>query len=114
MRSFGIDAVTALHLPATGDDGRWCVWFLDAGSRSWARFDYRPETRRWLVHQFGPRRLWDEITAAHQKWDQLGRPPVTQWRFTVTLDEQRVELTGTIGRSRTRPAHARPAQIDQA
>ena len=25
------------YIPATGDDGCWCVWFLDAGTRSWAR-----------------------------------------------------------------------------
>ena len=40
--------------------------------------DYQPRTRRWPVHQFGPRRLWDEVVTAYQKWDQLGRPPVTR------------------------------------
>lgn len=83
------------YQPATGDDGRWCVWFLDADARSWARFDYQPDTRRWPVHQFGPRRLWDEITAAYHRWDHAGRPPVAQWRFTVTPDGQCVELTST-------------------
>ncbi len=40
---------------AAGRDGdHWWVWFLDPGSRSWARFDYQPDTRRWPVHQFGP------------------------------------------------------------
>ncbi|MGH3803721.1 MAG: hypothetical protein ACRDTD_27035, partial [Pseudonocardiaceae bacterium] len=86
------------YVPATGDDGHWCVWFLDPGSRSWARFDYQPQTRQWPVHQFGPRRLWDEVTAAYQKWDQLGRPPVAHWRFTRTPDEQQVDVghSGTI------------------
>ncbi|MGH3536968.1 MAG: methyltransferase domain-containing protein [Pseudonocardiaceae bacterium] len=77
---------------ATGDDDRWCVWFLDAGSRSWARFDYQPDTRRWPVRQFGPRRLFDEVTAAYQRWDHAGRPAVTRWRFILTPDGQRVEL----------------------
>ena len=45
------------YIPATGEDGCWCVWFLDAETRSWARFDYQPGARRWSVHQFGPRRL---------------------------------------------------------
>jgi hypothetical protein len=89
------------YVPATGDDGRRCVWFLGAGSRSWARFDYQPDTRRWPVHQFGPRRLWDEVITAYQRWEQAGRPRVEQWRFTVTPDGQRVELTGT-----TRHEHA--------
>jgi protein-L-isoaspartate O-methyltransferase len=79
-------------IPATEEDGCWCVWFLDAGTRSWARFDYVPETRRWPVHQFGPRRLWDEITAAYRHWEDLGRPAATSWRFTITPDQQRVEL----------------------
>jgi protein-L-isoaspartate(D-aspartate) O-methyltransferase len=81
--------------PANGEDDRWCVWFLDPDSRSWARFDYQPKTRRWPVHQFGPRRLWDEVTAAYHRWEHAGRPPATQWCFTITPDEQRVELPGT-------------------
>ncbi|MGQ0719243.1 MAG: methyltransferase domain-containing protein [Pseudonocardiales bacterium] len=81
------------YLPATDDDDRWCVWFLDAASRSWARFDYQPQTRRWPVHQFGPRRLWDEITAAYQEWDQLGQPPATRWKFSLTPHGQHVMLT---------------------
>jgi len=77
---------------ATGEDDRWRVWFLDAGSRSWARFDYQPDADRWPVQQFGPRRLFNEVTAAYQRWDHAGRPSVTQWRFILTPDGQRVEL----------------------
>jgi protein-L-isoaspartate(D-aspartate) O-methyltransferase len=77
---------------ATGDDDRWRVWFLDAGSRSWARFDYQPDADRWPVQQFGPRRLFDEVTAAYQRWDHAGRPSVTRWRFILTPNGQRVEL----------------------
>jgi protein-L-isoaspartate(D-aspartate) O-methyltransferase len=80
---------------ATGDDGRWCVWFLDPDTRSWARFDYQPGAQRWPVHQFGPRRLFDEVAIAYHRWDHAGRPPVAQWRFVVTPDGQRVELTAT-------------------
>jgi protein-L-isoaspartate O-methyltransferase len=83
------------YVPATGDDGCWCVWFLDSTTRSWARFDYQPGAERWPVHQFGPRRLWDEATAAYQWWDNAGRPPATQWRFIITADNQDVELVNT-------------------
>lgn len=80
------------YKPTTGDDDRWSVWFLDPGSRSWARFDHQPGLRRWPVYQFGPRRLFDEVTAAYHRWDHAGRPPITQWRFMITSDGQRVEL----------------------
>jgi protein-L-isoaspartate(D-aspartate) O-methyltransferase len=83
------------YQPATGDDDRWCVWFLDPTSRSWARFDNQPDTRRWPVQQFGPRRLFDEVTTAYRRWDHAGRPPVTRWRVTVTPDGQRVQLPGS-------------------
>ncbi len=78
----------------------WCAWFLDPGFRSWARFDYQPGSRRWPVHQFGPRRLFNEVAAAYHQWEHAGRPPVTRWRFTLTPEGQRVELTGTTQTSR--------------
>jgi protein-L-isoaspartate O-methyltransferase len=82
------------YQPATGDDNHWSVWFLDVCSRSWARFDYQPGSRHWPVHQFGPRRLWDELTAAYHYWDHAGRPAAARWRFTITSQGQRVKLTG--------------------
>ncbi|HXT44734.1 MAG TPA: hypothetical protein VN748_11580 [Pseudonocardiaceae bacterium] len=89
------------YAPAPTDEGRWWVWFLDPTSRFWARFDYQPETRRWPVHQFGPRRLYVEVATAYPCWDQAGRPPVTQWRFTITPDGQRVPLAGITGHEHT-------------
>ena len=84
-----------VYEPTPSDDDRWCVWFLDPTTRSWARFDYQSDTQRWPVHQFGPRRLFDEVSAAYHRWDHAGQPPATQWRFTITPDGQRVELTDT-------------------
>jgi hypothetical protein len=60
---------------------------------SWARFNYQPGTQRWPVHQFGSRRLFDEVSAAYHQWDHAGRPPVTRWHFTITPDGQQVQLT---------------------
>jgi protein-L-isoaspartate(D-aspartate) O-methyltransferase len=81
-----------IYEPTPGDDDRWRAWFLDPTTRSWARFDYQPDTQRWPVHQFGPRRLFDELTAAYHRWDHAGQPPATRWRFTITPDGQQVEL----------------------
>jgi len=81
------------YTPTADDDDRWCVWFLDPSSRSWARFDHQPHTRHWPVHQFGPRRLWDEVIAAYRRWEHAGRPAVTRWRFTITPDKQQIQLT---------------------
>lgn len=78
-------------VPAIDEDGRWCVWFLDPDTRSWARFDYQPGVSRWPVSQFGPRRLWDEITSAYHHWTHLGGPAATDWRFTITPQHQHVE-----------------------
>ncbi|MGH3866908.1 MAG: methyltransferase domain-containing protein [Pseudonocardiaceae bacterium] len=85
------------YLPAANPDADdlWCVWFLDATSRSWARFDYHPDTQRWPVHQSGPRRLWDEIEAAYQRWNHAGQPPVEQWRVTITPHDQHLDLATT-------------------
>jgi protein-L-isoaspartate(D-aspartate) O-methyltransferase len=93
--TIGFEVAGCHWVYAPGDDDRWCVWFLDPSSRSWARFDYQPGVRRWPIHQFGPRRLFDEVAAAYHRWDHAGRPPVVQWRITVTPDGQRVELTST-------------------
>ncbi len=91
--SFQVPGCHWKYEAAPGDDGRWCVWFLDPDTRSWARFNYQPGTQRWPVHQFGSRRLFDEVSAAYHQWDHAGRPPVTRWHFTITPDEQRVQLT---------------------
>ncbi|MEV0777267.1 methyltransferase domain-containing protein [Streptomyces sp. NPDC050428] len=51
---------------------------------SWATVDYDGHSAdRFTVTQAGPRRLWDEITAAHSRWETLGRPSVDQYGLTV-------------------------------
>lgn len=94
------------YVPTTNDDGHWYLWFLDSTTRSWARFTYQPDTKRWPVHQFGPRQLWDEVTAAYQWWDQTGRPPATQWRFTITANKQDVELISAVPQAPAQHADA--------
>ncbi|MGH3869380.1 MAG: methyltransferase domain-containing protein [Pseudonocardiaceae bacterium] len=76
--------------------GTGVFWLLDFGSRSWAKLTHTtPDASdgEFPVHQHGPRQLWDEIHAAHQWWVDHGKPDVDRWRFTVTRQAQRIELT---------------------
>ncbi|MGW3046210.1 hypothetical protein ACWC9T_41005 [Kitasatospora sp. NPDC001159] len=38
--------------------------------------------------QYGPRRLWDEVAAAHRWWEDHGRPTPERFGLTVTADRQ--------------------------
>ncbi|QHY96288.1 Protein-L-isoaspartate O-methyltransferase [Streptomyces sp. S4.7] len=76
--------------------GAWFAWdasgehaparldVADDTGPSWATVDYDGQhADRFTVTQAGPRRLWDEITAAHTRWESLGRPSVDQYGLTV-------------------------------
>jgi methyltransferase of ATP-grasp peptide maturase system len=66
--------------PIGFDPGTGHQHWLLTGSGSWACLDTATRT----VEQYGPDRLWDELEAAHQQWQQLGKP--TRDRFGVTVD----------------------------
>lgn len=75
--------------------GRGIQWFLDPWSRSWASLTYTEpdaDQEEFLIRQFGPRKLWDEVEGAYHWWVDSGSPAADQWRFTVTAEGQRVEL----------------------
>ncbi|MET9553363.1 methyltransferase domain-containing protein [Streptomyces sp. NPDC006645] len=56
----------------------------DETGPSWATVDYDGHhADRFTVAQAGPRRLWDEITTAYARWENLGRPGVDQYGLTV-------------------------------
>ncbi|MGH3767472.1 MAG: hypothetical protein ACRDTX_20350 [Pseudonocardiaceae bacterium] len=83
------------YWPYDEQDGRAVLWLLDFESRSWAKLTHStPDTSdsEFPVRQHGPRRLWDEVHAAHQWWVDHRRPGIDRWCFTVTADDQRVEL----------------------
>lgn len=82
------------YLPSSDPDSNdGTLRLVDHGSGSWARLDYNHDGGPpYPVRQFGPRRLWDEVQAAHRWWVQRGRPGTDRWRFTVTPDGQRIEL----------------------
>lgn len=56
----------------------------DPTTESWATATLNPSRGRYTVAQDGPRRLWDEICAAHSWWLDQGQPVFT--RFGVTAD----------------------------
>jgi protein-L-isoaspartate O-methyltransferase len=58
-------------------------WYLDPGTGSRAHW-HRLPFGRLRVDQYGPRRLWDELQAAHRWWVDAGRPPACDWTVTAT------------------------------
>lgn len=69
------------------------LWLTDHDSQSWARlYDNHDNGAPYPVRQYGPRRLWDEVEAAHTWWAEQGRPDAERWRFTGTPQGQRIEL----------------------
>ncbi|HEY3895329.1 MAG TPA: methyltransferase domain-containing protein [Pseudonocardiaceae bacterium] len=75
-------------------------WLLDFESRSWAKLIHvTPDASEaeFRVHQYGPRRLWDEVHTAHQWWMNHGKPAIDCWRFAVAPQCQHVELVGPPG-----------------
>jgi protein-L-isoaspartate(D-aspartate) O-methyltransferase len=85
------------YFPYDPDDDVGELWFLDPWSGSWAsHFHVTPDCRdeEFSVRQRGPRRLWDEIRAAHTWWTEQGRPNEQDWLFTVTTNEQSIEWAG--------------------
>lgn len=66
---------------------------VDHDSRSWARLYYHHDNGApYPIHQYGPRKLWDEVEAAHTWWVAQDKPGADRWRFTVTPQGQRIEL----------------------
>jgi protein-L-isoaspartate(D-aspartate) O-methyltransferase len=83
------------YFPYDPDDGTGELWFLDPWSGSWASHVHiTPDCSddEFKVRQRGPRRLWDEIAAAHAWWTEQGRPDEQDWTFTVHATEQSIKL----------------------
>lgn len=67
------------------------LWLLDPGSRSWASVGLDGSADH-EVEQAGPRRLFDEVEAAHRWWVDAGTPHVADWLVTVTPAGQEIRL----------------------
>ncbi|MFF3110222.1 methyltransferase domain-containing protein [Kitasatospora sp. NPDC057904] len=69
--------------PAEGVADR--LWIASTDRSSWAAVDHDGSDEDvFTVHQRGPRRLWDEIEAAHRWWIANGRPGPERFGLTVT------------------------------
>ncbi|MBP2322282.1 methyltransferase of ATP-grasp peptide maturase system [Kibdelosporangium banguiense] len=75
-----------LDLPDVHAAGAASCVLLAHPDGSWVRHDME------FVVQGGPRRLWDEIEAAYQKWHTLGEPRRARFGITVTPDTQNLWL----------------------
>jgi protein-L-isoaspartate(D-aspartate) O-methyltransferase len=80
--------VSADHYP----DHYARLWFVDPVTNSWANLVHQPHSSTYLVHQSGPRNLWEEIETAYHWWCQAERPGPERWRITVTPEGQHVTL----------------------
>jgi methyltransferase of ATP-grasp peptide maturase system len=91
---FDDKALFVAQLAAPGAQHGWAGDILtlhdvDTGSHA----DVRPSpVRRWVVHQYGPHRLWDEVEKAIVTWQEAGRPHQSGFGLTVTQDGQQVWL----------------------
>ncbi|MGK5546007.1 methyltransferase domain-containing protein [Streptomyces sp. URMC 127] len=66
------------------EDGRRAVWLYGLSDTSWAAAVFHNGRKQAKVYQSGPRRLWDELEAAHQWWESRGNPGYD--RFGLTVD----------------------------
>jgi protein-L-isoaspartate(D-aspartate) O-methyltransferase len=75
-----------------GDPYHYVLWLTDSASGSWASLTHERGAKTYPVRQHGPRRLWDEVAAAHAWWVAAGRPAYTRFGLTVSPTDQTVWL----------------------
>jgi SAM-dependent methyltransferase len=75
------------------------VWFYGLADLSWACVMFRDGERHASVWQSGPRRLWDEVTDAHQWWKDRGSPDLTRFGLTAGAYGQHAWLDGPANES---------------
>ncbi|WP_241255863.1 rRNA adenine N-6-methyltransferase family protein [Candidatus Protofrankia californiensis] len=67
-------------------DGTEILRVSHFASGSWASFSSGTDEHE--VRQYGPRRLWDELEAAYDRWLRAGRPDHTRFGATITPEGQ--------------------------
>lgn len=71
-------AVPAWRFGMRSHRGDRCVWVSATDGASWARV-YADR-----VEQGGPRRVWNELTAARRWWEEQGKPGAAEFGLTVS------------------------------
>ena len=92
-----------LLVEAEDDSGEATLWVLADDRSSWAAVDFVPDRETCEVGQYGPRRLWDEVEAAHRSWARLGSPGRNRAGLSVTGEAECVWLDTPAKVVRTRP-----------
>ncbi|WP_254705849.1 methyltransferase domain-containing protein [Streptomyces vilmorinianum] len=63
------------------------LWVATTDAASWAAVDWDGHSDdRFTVWQYGPRRLWNEVEAAHDWWTHAGRPAPDRFGLTTLPD----------------------------
>jgi protein-L-isoaspartate(D-aspartate) O-methyltransferase len=86
-----------LGLDETGGSGEATLWLVETApgaitDGSWAVVEYAPGLEEYQVEQYGPRRLWDEVSSAYRWWLTRGRPGRHRYGYTVADDGQHIWL----------------------
>ena len=96
--------------PATGQPGDA---FLATPDGSWCEISVHPDGGGREVWQGGPRKLWDQIEAADQRWSHLGQPGWERFGLTVTEQGHTVWLDAADG-DHSWPLPRRPVSQDSS
>ncbi|MBW5485131.1 methyltransferase domain-containing protein [Streptomyces bambusae] len=63
------------------------LWLATTDATSWAAVDVAGGREdRFAVWEYGPRRLWTEVHAAHQWWTTMGEPGPERFGMTISPD----------------------------
>lgn len=79
-----------VEVPAADGSDEVTWWLLADDRSSWAAADHVPGQQEYVIAQYGPRRLWDEVEDAWHRWNTIGRPKRDRARITVTASGQEV------------------------
>ncbi|GGK13576.1 protein-L-isoaspartate O-methyltransferase [Streptomyces camponoticapitis] len=90
--ALGLRVPDVAHTVDRERDGRRAVWFYGLSDTSWAVVVFRDGRKEAKVYQSGPRRLWDEVEAAHRWWVEQKRPGFDRFGLTVDSDGERAWL----------------------